>query len=192
MKQKDNTFYEFQQLKRWVIFSIFIPVILLLITGCIIQIGFGKPLGNNPMPDNVLIILCASMLFFMVIMLFLNLQTVIDKDGIYIRMQLFPFCAISKLFLWNEISEIKIIKYFPFRTVGGYKFRAGINFSSFGKIRFPSGNSTGFTSIAYTIYGNKGIRFVYKNKRLVLIGTNNPDELSEALRKFGKSEGNKE
>ena len=192
MKRNNNTFYEYQQLKRWLIFPIFIPVNLILITGCFIQIVLGKPLGNNLIPDNGLIILSISMLLFMVILLFINLKTVIDTDGIYIRMQLFPFCALSKFFFWEEISEIQIIRYSPFRMGGGYKYRIRINNISLGKMRLLSGINTGFISITYTIYGNKGIRFVYKNKKSILIGTNNPEGLSEALRNLGKSESNKE
>ena len=195
MKRVNNTFYEYQQLKRWLIFSIFIPVNLMLITGCIIQIVFGKPLGNNPIPDKGFIILSALMLLLMVIMLCYNLIIVIDRDGIHISTRIFPFYTKSKSFLWDDISDIVIKKYSPFRTLGWGLNLGTINLSmSFGKMRYPTSRGIiwGFNKIAYTMYGNKGVQFVYKNKRIVLIGTNNPDELSEVLQELCKSVDNKE
>ena len=195
MKRNNNTFYEYQQLKRWFILLVFVPLNAVFITGCIIQIGLGKPWGNNPMPNEGLIILSVLMILFMVNMLYTNLKTAIDKDGIHIRIWLFPFYSKSKSFLWEEISDIAIKKYNPILTYGGWGIRtnfSNLNFS-LGKIKYPPkrGINLGINSIAYTMSGNTGIQFVFQNKQRVLIGTNKPEELSETLMQLGKSESNK-
>ena len=196
MKKEDITFYEYQRLKRWLILLIFVPVNTVFITGCIMQIGLGNYWGNNPMLDEVLIILTIFMLLLMVIMLFANMRTFVDKDGIHIRMWLLPFYTKSKSFLWEDISEIAIRKYSPVREFGGWGIRIGsFNFGlNLGKIKFPAtrGIKSGFKSIAYTMAGNTGIQFVFQNKKQILIGTNRPEELSETLRRLGKPEANKE
>ena len=195
MKQENNTFYEYQRLKRWLILLIFVPVNSIFITGCIIQIGLGKPWGNNPMQNGGLIVITILILLLTAYMLRITLKTFVDKDGIHIGMWLFPFYTKTKSFSWEDISEIAIKKY-SVRELGGWGIRMGsINLGlNLGKMKFsPASNiKSGFNSIAYTMYGNIGIRFVFQNKKNVLIGTNKPEELSEVLRKLGKSESNKE
>ena len=185
MKRDDNPFYEKQKIKRWLILLIFIPVNLLLITGCIMQIGLDKPWGNNPIPNEGLIVTTAIMLLLMAYMFRIDLKTVVDNDGIHIRMWLFPFFTKTKSFLWEDISEITVKKYNPILTYGGWGIRMG-SFSfglNFGKMRFDS--------VAYSMSGNIGMQFILQNKKNVLIGTNKPEELSATLLKIGKLEENK-
>ena len=148
------------------------------------------------MPDEGLIAITLIMLILMVYMLRIDLKTFVDKDGIQISMWFFPFYTKTIFFSWEDISEITVKKYNPILMYGGWGIRRGsLNLSiSFGKMRYPArrGFFGGFNNIAYTMYGNKGIQFVYKNKKNVLIGTNRPEELSEVLRKLCKSEGYKE
>ena len=196
MKRDYNAFYEYQKLKRWPVLLIFVPVNLLLITNCIMQIGLGKPWRNNPIPYEGLIILTMMMLLFMVIMLYVNMETIVNKDGIHIRMRLFPFYTKSKFFLWEDISEVAIKKYHPFRTFGGWGIRMGSGSLILSSEKMKSSPIksfiSGVNSAAYTMSGNTGIRFVFKNKKIVLIGTDKPEELLEAFRALGKSESNKE
>ena len=196
VKRDYNTFYECQQLKRWHILLTSVPVNLLLVVSCIMQIGLGKPWGGNPVPDVILIVVTVLMILIMATMFWLNMKTVIDKDGIHISMRFCPFYVKSSSFLWEEVSEISVRKYSPFRAFGGWGIRIGVSSLSLSgaKMRIIPGRGyiLGFNSVAYSVSGNAGMQFVYKGNKNVLIGTNSPEDLSEVLRKLGKSESNKE
>ena len=171
MKSKVE-FIESQNFRRlWLIILLAI-INGLFIYGCIVQIAFGKPWGNNPMPDEALIILSLSFLLLSAFFLFFQLDTVIDKDGVYFR--LFPIHLKFKFFQWNEISEFEVAKINNFAKFGGWGLRTkGFNF-----------RNINFGSYAYTVYGNKVLKLILKNNRKIYIGTQKYQELSEFLRKL--------
>ena len=175
MKVRNVAFYENQRIKTWSSYLPIIPITLLFIAGCILQIGFGKSWGNNPMPDAVLIIVSGVLLLISINIFFVHLTTTIDRNGVYIRMQLCPFYTMTASFLWDDISESSIIKHNPVKehislvriNVFGFRMKAG--------------------SVSYRISGDKRFQLKLKNGKMIFIGTNNPDELSETLRKLGKA-----
>ena len=191
MKKEDIIFYERQYLSRWFLLLTLIPINLIFVAGCIVQIGFGK----FWMPDVSLIILTATMLLFTTYMFYFNMKTVVDCDGIHIRIWLFPFCSHSKSFFWGDISEAYIRKYKPILEYGGWGIRVGFNNTGFSLIRIKSinlGNSWNFKkSSAYNMSGNIGLQLILANGKKVLIGTNKPEELSETLKKLGKPDEKK-
>ena len=195
MKKEDIIFYERQYFSRWFLLLTLIPINLIFVVGCIVQIGFGKPWGNNPASDTGLIIVMVSMLLFTIFMLSINMKTIVDCDGIHIRIWLFPFYFHSKSFFWEDISEAYIRKYKPIREYGGWGIRVGLNNTGFSFIRIKSinlGNRLNLRkSSAYNMSGNIGLQLVLANGKKVLIGTNNQNELSETLQKLGKSDKKK-
>ena len=191
MIQDDITFYEHQRLKKWFTILLFVPVGIIFIIMCSAQTRLFSILDHFTITKE-LIIATIVMLLFMINTLWINMKTTIDKNGIHIRIQLCPFYIKSKSFLWEDISDTTIVKYNPIMDYGGWGIRmgAGIQDINYRKIRFPymRGISLGFNSVSYSISGNTGIQFLLQNKKMILIGTNKPEEMSEVIMKLGKTE----
>ncbi len=100
------------------------------------------------------------------LVLFTKLYTEIDKNGITVQMK--PFHLKPKFFTWDEIELISVRKYRPLAEYGGWGLRFGLN------------------GTAYNIKGNMGLQIVFKNKKMLLIGTQLADELSQFLISNGK------
>jgi len=195
MKKDDITFYELQRPKRWFFLLFFIPVVVSTIV--IMQTNPDNLLNYiSKSGESILISIFLTILTLLLIinMLLINLKTVVDRDGIHIRMWLCPFYTNAKSFFWDDVSEITIKKFNPILTysVWGIFLGADNRSRSFCKTIFPPkiGINFGYNSISYTISGNTGIQFVLHGKKNILIGTNKPEELSETLRELGKYDYN--
>ena len=106
-------------------------------------------------------------IIILVILLFFTARLTIEfrEDGIYFRF--FPFHLKFKPVHWKDISEAYVRKYSPIRDYGGW----GLRFSLAGKGR------------AYNVAGNRGLQLKLKNGKQILLGTQMPDKVSEALLK---------
>lgn len=93
----------------------------------------------------------------------LKLYTRLDSAGVHFRMK--PFHFREQMIPWDEIDQIYVRKYSPIMEYGGW----GIRYSRNGK--------------AYNVRGNYGLQVVKKNGKKILIGTQQPDNLSRALSK---------
>ena len=153
--------------KTWII--IFLPGFLLVngifLMGIIQQIGRGQPFGNHPMTDAGLIIVSIAVLLLSLALLFLlvysRLDTLIQKDGIYVR--LFPFHFRYRKYAWEQISNAFVRKYNPVLEYGGW----GLHFSKHGK--------------SLSVSGNIGLQLEFLSGKKLLIGTNRGDEIIELL-----------
>ncbi|MCX6147195.1 MAG: hypothetical protein NTW25_08090 [Candidatus Kapabacteria bacterium] len=116
----------------------------------------------------VFALLGIAMLEFGIVALvvFTKLYTEIDEKGIKVQMK--PFHLKPKFFTWDEIELISVRKYRPLAEFGGWGLRIGLN------------------GTAYNIKGNMGLQIVFKNKKMLLIGTQLADELSQFLVSNGK------
>lgn len=92
----------------------------------------------------------------------LHLQTKIDEKGIYATFHML-FYKYQKVFLWEEVKEVSIVKYNPILDCGGW----GIKWYKNG--------------LALNVSGNIGIEVVLKNKKKYLIGTQQQVELKDFL-----------
>jgi len=99
-----------------------------------------------------------TMLFIM-----LKLETAVRQDGLYVRF--FPLHLHFKRFSLDDINEYFVRTYRPIREYGGWGIRCG--FGDSGK--------------AYNVRGNKGLQLVFKNGKRLLIGSQQPERLVEAL-----------
>ena len=170
MQNEGITFFEHQRLGKKYLFFVFIPIDILFLFGCYYQLIRGIPWGNNPFPDSGLIITTIIMLLITVNMLWINMETVINNEGIRVNVRLLPFYTKTKTFYWEDISQVYIRKYSPVWEYGGWGIRHGIG------------------KIAYIMSGNIGLQLILQNNKKVLIGTNNHEELFEVLQKLGKAE----
>ncbi|MDR1380725.1 MAG: hypothetical protein LBJ47_04515 [Tannerella sp.] len=154
----EAVYYERQRFRQWWVIALMAGTDILFIAGCVRQLILGMPFGNNPMSDTGLIVVSATILASTVLFLSLTLNTVINEDGI--RVWFHPVQFRKKYFSWEEIARVYIRKYRPITEYGGWE--------------------------AYNMSGNMGLQIVLTNGKEFLIGTNNPDGLSEMLKKAGK------
>lgn len=156
--------------KTWTI--MLLPVFLfvngIFLFAAIQQIGKGQPFGNHPMSDLKLIIVSLAVLLLSLAVLFLlaysRLDTLLQKDGIYVR--LFPFHFRYKKYAWEQISNAFVRKYNPVLEYGGW----GMHFSKHGK--------------SLSVSGNTGLQLEFLNGKKLLIGTNRGDEIAELLKQI--------
>jgi hypothetical protein len=161
-------FSEKQQFNQWWLWLILLGVNGLFLFGVFKQVLLGQQFGDRPMSDSMLIITAVLMLILSLFFFCFRLDTEIKSDGIYVRF--FPFLLSFKHYPWGKLSKIYVRAYSPITEYGGWGFRLGL----FGKGR------------AYNVSGNKGLQLEFTDNTLLLIGTNKPNELTEALRKIGQ------
>ena len=92
-----------------------------------------------------------------------KLYTTIDETGISYRF--LPFHFNPRKVAWTEIEYAWVRKYRPIVEYGGWGIRYGM----------------GGKGMAFNISGNMGLQLVLKTGKRVLIGTQNPDGINEAL-----------
>ncbi len=99
---------------------------------------------------------------FALITVFLNLKTKVFSDSISVIM--FPF-VINKVIKKEDILKAEDVKYSPLLDWGGW----GIKIS--------------FKGIAYTMYGNRGVKLTMKNGKIILLGSQKSYLLFDAILK---------
>jgi hypothetical protein len=157
-------FYEEQRFRQ--------PWLIILIIGLaglswyafIAQIIQKKAFGGNPAPDLVIWMLWAvfGLLFPL---FFLSLRMTTDLTPGRLRIRFFPFYRRS--ILLDDIQNYEVREYSPIREYGGWG------------VRFSPKHGT-----AYNVSGNRGVQLVLKSGKHVLIGSQEPERLANALRNF--------
>lgn len=165
---KETLFTERQRFKQWWLWLILVGINGLFLFGVFKQVIGGQQFGDKPMSNTGLLI--ATGLTFALTLLFINfrLDTIIKKDGIYVRF--FPFHLKFKHYTWDSLTKSFVRQYSPLTEYGGWGLRLGL----FGK------------GTAFNVSGDKGLQLEFTDKKKLLIGTNKPDELIETLNKIGR------
>lgn len=156
-------FHEEQQFRQLWVRALIIFVSLTAWYGFVQQIILGQPFGNQPAPDNLLIVI--TILFgigFPIFFYSMKLTTDVDQDGIHIRF--FPF--LRKKIPFSQITHFKAHTYRPLVEYGGWGIRYG-------------GTKKGW---AYNISGNEGVQLELSDGKKILIGSRIAPELEEAIR----------
>jgi len=96
--------------------------------------------------------------------MFLYLRLDTDVNGTGIRIQYRPFHMKPRFIDWKDVKSIELKKISPWK-LGGW----GLRFSG--------------SSIVYSVGGNTYLKLTYSRGRALLIGTQRPKELQEALKK---------
>lgn len=99
-----------------------------------------------------------------------NLETEVRSDCL--RVRLFPFHIHYRKFAIEDLSEYYARTYRPILEYGGW----GIRYS------FRKGRGK-----AYNMTGNQGVQLVFKNGKRLLIGSQKPDDLTQAINSIMKS-----
>lgn len=149
--------------QKWIIILISIPLLITL-WGIIQQIILGKPFGNNPVPDWVLLLSLLVPILIIAFIFGLKLHTRIDKNGIYYRFA--PVHRNDRWIKWSEVKDAYVRKYKPIKEYGGWGFRKG-----------RSGK-------ALNTSGNMGLQIMFKDGKRLLLGTQKPKEIVRLFEKL--------
>ena len=153
---------EVQRFRQPLIWIFLISIALFSIYGMVQQLILGKPFGNNPAPDVVLIIIVIIVgLGFPVFFYVMNLTIEVRTDGLYIRF--FPLHVSFRKVEFTNIARYEVRTYRPIRDYGGW----GIRWGRKGK--------------AYNVSGNRGLQFELSDGKRLLLGSQKPEELAKAL-----------
>jgi len=95
---------------------------------------------------------------------FAKLVTEVREEGIYLRFIPFHFKWVK--IDYTNIEQYESIKYNPMRDYGGW----GIKWGREGK--------------AYNISGNLGVKLMLNDGKRIMIGSQRPDQMVEAISKF--------
>jgi hypothetical protein len=151
----------FNQIWIWILNVVMLGFFIFIV---VMQAVFHKPVGKEE-PEWVLYIVMIIPLLMMILFYSIKLETEVRREGIHYRF--YPFIRSMRMIRWDEISRCYVRRYNPIREYGGWGYRTG-------------GRKYG---IAYNISGNQGLQIEFKNGKKLLLGTNKPRELEEALKR---------
>ncbi len=100
-----------------------------------------------------------------ILIYFSCLHTKISREGISFKF--FPLVNQWKNIRWQDMENLELRKYNPIKEFGGWGVRTTLE----GKK-------------AYNIAGNIGLDITLKDKKSILIGTQKPDELRQAIKQI--------
>ena len=154
---------KFRQPLLWVML-IAISGISILVT--VLQSGIGIPVGNNPAPDSVLILIVVIFGILLPLFFYLLALTVeVKTDGIYYRF--YPIQFSFRHIEWNGLSCAQSVTYRPLAEYGGWGIRYGRN------------------GMAYNVSGSEGVMLIKKDGKQLLLGSQRSDELAMAIHTSG-------
>ena len=164
MNQKDNpVFYEQQRfsspLSLIVVCSLVAAVVILVSVAAVAQ----HPLDAS----DIVSIIVGAIAAMAIVPLFLlaKLETEVHSDRL--RVRLFPFHIRYREISAEDLSECYARTYKPIREYGGWGIRCS----------FRKGAGR-----AYNMKGNQGVQLVFKDGKRLLIGSQKPDELAQAIK----------
>lgn len=166
--ENEILYIESQKFKQRWLWIILIGTNGFLLYGVFKQVIGGEQFGNNPMSNTGLLFAFGLTVLLSILFLNFRLDTVIKKDGIYIRF--FPFHLRFKHYPWESLTKSFVREYSSIREFGGWGLRLGF----FGKGK------------AYNVSGDKGLQLEFSNGKKLIVGTNKPDQLTEVLNKIGQ------
>ena len=161
-------FEEVQKFRQpWVmllVFGVGLFTIGLFGYGLYEQLYLGRPWGDQPMSDTGLLVfsafIVALMLLLMVLVVRMTLTVQVQGSGHYIRY----WPVIRRFIPWDRIDFYEAVTYHPILEYGGWGIR-------------------GFRgNMAYNVSGNQGVRLLIADQRKLLIGSQQPERLAEAIR----------
>jgi Family of unknown function (DUF6141) len=153
---------EVQRFRQPWIWLLIAGVFGVTVWGFVQQIVLGKPFGQNPAPDTVIMII--GLVFGIALpVLFLvgNLTVEVRSDGLYYRF--FPFHWSFRRISGETLVKHEVRSYSPIRDYGGW----GIRYGRGGK--------------AYNVSGKRGVMLEFSDGRNLLIGSQKPEDLASAI-----------
>jgi hypothetical protein len=167
-------FREEQKFGQWwvwvIILCSFVAVIIQFSYGIYSQIMLGKPWGDKPTSDGVLIgtAVFVFVLMLLIILLFLRMKliTEVRAEGVWFRFP--PLIRKWRYVKKEEIERFEIRTYRAIIEYGGYGIR-------YGRQRYGR---------AYNVSGNLGLQLYLHSGKKILIGTHKKQALEYAMNKM--------
>ena len=158
-RREQPLYHESQSLRRWPVgLLLALPPAALIFVTCR-QIVFHHPWGNPPSSNGGLLFLTILLSAVYVRLMTARLVTDLFRDALEVGLRgLWPKRTIPL----ESIRSAKSIEFDP-AEAGGYGIR------------------TGKLGQSYTARGNRGVQIELANGRRVLIGSQNPDDLSKKI-----------
>lgn len=151
---------EVQRFTQWWLWLILLSIATIPFLGIYQQIILDQPFGDQPMSDGGLVTFAILTLLLLLFFAFIRLTTTITAKEIQINFS--PF--VNKSIKWEAIEKVEVLDY---GFVGGWGIRL---FTSYGTV--------------YNIRGRKGLAITLKNGKKILVGTQQPQALSNAVHKI--------
>ena len=160
-----HSFQETQRFRiRWA-WLVIIALNGLFIYAIIQQLILGHPFGNKPAPNVVLIVIELFFALFLSFLFTIRLTTSFDGNGIQYRF--YPFQFKTTCIAWHELSDAYIREYSSLYEYGGWGIRQGS----------PKKGKAINTSASC----NKGLQLRFRDGKMLLIGTKDPDAIQKIL-----------
>lgn len=160
-KKEDLIFREEQRFSLW----LRLPLVVLMALAVVLDYF---PLREKILPSREMLPIILVAFFgillpiaIAVLFLILKLETEVRSDGLYVRY--YPIHIHYRRFTAEDLNQYQARQYKPIREYGGW----GIRYGKGGK--------------AYNVSGSKGVQLVLKNGKRLLIGSQRPNELVEAI-----------
>lgn len=158
-------FKETQRFTQWWIWAINLGILVIPLIRVYQQFTRGKMFEDKPMSYSGLLVSTCLIVLLVVSFRIMNLKTEITNERIYF--DFFPFHTKKYFYDLTEIQSMKVVKYSPIFDYGGWGVRG------FGSNK------------AFSVKGNKGLKIMFKNGDIRLIGTQKPDELQKIISQIG-------
>ena len=162
MSQTSTTLYrEEQEFRSWWMWLIVGFVAAIQWWGFTQQIVRGKPWGNKPAPDWMMVILW--IVFGMglpVFFLYTKLIITVSNEAVEVNFR--PL--VKRTFAMTDVVKAEARTYSPLAEFGGWGIRGGMQ-----GIR------------AFNASGNQGVDLTLADGRKILLGSQQPDELAQAI-----------
>jgi hypothetical protein len=156
-------FRERQRFTQFWLWVVVLSVAIIFWAGFVSQVLLGGSFGHNPVSDVQLSVLFALIgVGFPIFFYRMSLTTEVQPGELLVRF--WPFHLRPVRVPLHTVRDYERVTYDPIRDYGGW----GIRWSSCGK--------------AYNMSGKEGVRLHFYNQKPLLIGSQSPEELFEAIR----------
>jgi uncharacterized protein with PQ loop repeat len=165
--EKANQFKSVQKCKQPFMWIIVIGIALFLWYSVYQQIILGNPIGNNPAPNLVLIVIWLVIgIGFPLVLYSMKLIIKIDSENFSFR--LFPLHFRMHSYRLANIETMEVVTYRPILDFGGW----GIRWGRKGK--------------GYIISGKKGVKVHFRTGRPVYFSSDEPEEVVRAYEEMSQ------
>jgi len=126
------------------------------------QFVLGQPWGNNPAPDDLLLVIfLLTGVLLPILVLSAHLRMEVRREGLVYRF--FPMQLRERTIVWLDITDHQKVKYRPIRDFGGW----GIRYGRRGK--------------AYNVSGDQGVALILSDGQKLLFGSRDARALDLAI-----------
>lgn len=155
-------FHEVQRPRQLWIAVVVIGIAVFMWYAFIVQIGFGRAVGDNPMPDALVVLLWLVFgMGFPALWWIVRLEVRVEEDALVIAYVPFVRRAIA----YHTIRAVRPMAYRPVAEFSGWGIRMWLRRER----------------VAYSVSGDQGVELVLRDERTIVIGSQRPERLADAI-----------